>query len=58
MIIFSFSLYGHLDMYTKGMIENAKIINKHFPSARIQIYIADDVPNDTIINLIKIPMKQ
>ena len=44
MIFFSFSLYGTLDMYTKGMIENVKIINIRFPNAIIQIYIADDVP--------------
>lgn len=46
MIFFSFSLYGTLDMYTKGMIENVKIINVRFPNAIIQIYITDDVPLD------------
>ena len=44
MIFFSFSLYSTLDMYTKGMIENVKIINIHYPTAIIQIYIANDVP--------------
>jgi hypothetical protein len=55
MIFFSFSLYGTLDMYTKGMIENVKIINRRFPNAIIQIYIADDVPNDIKNTLLGMP---
>ena len=33
-------------MYTKGMIENAKILSRHFPDARVQVYVADDVPSE------------
>ena len=42
-------------MYTKGMIENAKILGIRFPDARIQIYTADDVPNDIVCQLSEIP---
>jgi len=45
-IVFSFSLYGAQKKYTEGMIRNAKMITARFPAARIQIYLADDVPAD------------
>ena len=44
MLFFTFSLYGENKIYTEGMIRNASILAKQFPSCRIQIYIADDVP--------------
>jgi len=37
------------------MIENANILSRHFPNARVQIYIADDVPNEIIGRLLEIP---
>jgi hypothetical protein len=55
MLFFSFSLYGSADIYTKGMIENAKILSGRFPDARIQIYAAQDVPADVIRILSEIP---
>jgi hypothetical protein len=66
MIVFSFSLYGSADMYTKGMIENAKLLSRHFPDARVQVYTADDVPSDIIrvlsdipqVRIIRVPRKK
>jgi hypothetical protein len=55
MIFFSFSLYGLIDMYILGMVENIKIINSKFPNARIQIYIADDVTINIKNNISKLP---
>lgn len=43
-ILFSFSLYGNQDKYTKGMIANCQLIKERFPSARIIIFLANDVP--------------
>ena len=42
-------------MYTKGMIENARILHMRFPDARIQIYAADDVPTDILQHLSDMP---
>jgi hypothetical protein len=55
MIVFSFSLYGNELMYTKGMIENTKLINRFYPEACIQIYIADDVSQETVAALSALP---
>jgi hypothetical protein len=55
MIIFSFSLFGTHAMYNRGMIDNATILAARFPEARVQIYIADDVPTDTAWTLSTIP---
>jgi hypothetical protein len=44
MIYFSFSLYGTLDKYTRGMIANMEIIRDRFPTVHVAVYIADDVP--------------
>lgn len=55
MIVFSFSLYGNADMYTKGMIENANILSRHFPDARVQVYAANDVPSEILRQLSEIP---
>lgn len=43
-IVFAYSLYGDKPTYTYGMIANAKILKEKFPDARVQVYIADDVP--------------
>jgi len=51
----SFSLYGNDPMYTRGMIINANTIIQRFPFFRTQIYIADDVPQETITTLENIP---
>ena len=37
------------------MIENATILSRHFPDARVQIYAADDVPTEIIRRLSEIP---
>jgi hypothetical protein len=55
MIIFSFSLFGTQALYNRGMIENAKILATRFPDARVQIYIAEDVPANTAWTLSTIP---
>lgn len=43
-VVFSFCLYGDQPTYTHGMLANARMLNTRFPEARVQIYIADDVP--------------
>ena len=55
MIYFSYSLYGSQDKYTKGMIENAKILKDVYPDACVQVYIADDVPKETVDILSEMP---
>jgi hypothetical protein len=50
-VVFAFSLYGDKRKYTEGMVANAHQISERFPNARIQIYVADDVPADTIEKL-------
>lgn len=51
MIYFSFSLYGKKDKYNRGMIANAEILRVRFPTARVVVYAADDVPATTIETL-------
>ncbi len=46
MIIFSFSLYGTSPKYTRGMICNAQQLAISFPAARVNVYIASDVPSN------------
>ena len=46
MIVFSFSLYGSAPKYTRGMICNAQQLAISFPAARVNVYIASDVPSD------------
>lgn len=48
MKVFSFTLFGSLDRYCKGMIINIKEIEKRFPDFYIWIYIANDVPQTYI----------
>lgn len=43
-ILFSYCLYGDNPKYTRGMVINAQQIQKRFPAAIVQIYIASDVP--------------
>ena len=50
-ILFSFSLYGTGRKYTEGMIRNCEIIAYRFPTARVHIYAADDVPVSVIERL-------
>jgi len=50
-LVFSFSLYGSNKKYTEGMVINARQISERFPSARIHIYIADDVPSEIVEKL-------
>jgi len=55
-IYFSYSLWGSLPKYTRGMIINSQILYKLFPESVIQIYVAEDVPADIIKNLLEIPI--
>ena len=50
-VVFAFSLYGSKKKYTEGMIINSQQITARFPNARIQIYVADDVPKDVVERL-------
>lgn len=43
-IVFSFTLFGSLDKYCKGMLRNVEEIHKRFPEAHIWIYVGNDVP--------------
>lgn len=47
--VFSFTLYGDLDRYCKGMVCNVEEIEKRFPDFEIWIHTGDSIP-DTIIN--------
>lgn len=48
MKVFSFCLYGTRDKYCLGLIENIKIINEYFPSWKVFVYYASDVPNEIL----------
>lgn len=50
-IVFSFSLYGDNPKYTWGCLENAKIIQRRFPSALMFVYTAASVPVDIVDKL-------
>lgn len=43
--VFSFCLYGSGDKYVLGMIENLKLIAKHFPDFETWIYLGSGVPD-------------
>lgn len=49
MIVFSFTLFGSLDKYCKGMLRNVEEIHKRFPEAFIWVYVGNDVP-ESIMN--------
>jgi len=54
-VIFSFCLYGDKPTYTRGMIANAHGLRERFPTARVQVYIAEDVPVDIRTELASLP---
>lgn len=54
-VCFSFSLFGSNKKYTEGMVINAQQISARFPSVRIQIYVANDVPSDIVTRLEAFP---
>jgi hypothetical protein len=54
-VVFAFSLFGNKKKYTEGMIANASSITKRFPDARVQVYIANDVPLDIVDRLSQYP---
>ena len=54
-LVFAFSLFGDKRKYTEGMVVNARQISARFPDARIQVYIADDVPADISVRLSNYP---
>jgi hypothetical protein len=45
--IFSFSLYGNDRKYTRGLLENIKLINSKYPLWHIWVYLGDDVTTET-----------
>lgn len=51
MIYFSFSLYGALPKYTRGMIANVEILQRRFPAARVAVFVANDVPSEIVDTL-------
>jgi hypothetical protein len=55
MIYFSFSLYGTLPKYTRGMLANVEILQRRFPDACVAIFTADDVPCEIIETLHSYP---
>lgn len=42
--VFSFCLYGSLEKYCRGMLENIKLIDEYFSDFEIWIYLGSDVP--------------
>jgi hypothetical protein len=51
MLYFSFSLYGGNPKYTHGMLANVEHLSNRYPTARVAIYIADDVPQHIVDKL-------
>jgi protein O-GlcNAc transferase len=47
-IAFSFCIYGDSPKYCQGLVENLEIINEHYPSYYIYIYIYENVPQEYI----------
>jgi|LauGreDrversion4_2_1035121.scaffolds.fasta_scaffold350434_2 hypothetical protein len=45
--IFSFSLFGNDRKYTRGLLENVKLITHKYPLWHIWIYLGDDVTSET-----------
>ena len=54
-VVFTYSLFGSKKKYTEGMVVNAQQLAIRFPKARVQIYIADDVPEDVVTRLSSVP---
>jgi len=47
--VFSFSLFGEPNpLYYDGIIGNIELINKHYPTWLIFVYIGNDVPNEFV----------
>lgn len=55
MKVFSFTLFGSLEKYCKGMVRNIEEIEKRFPDFYIWIYVANDVPQSYIDEFHKHP---
>lgn len=49
--VFSYSLFGTLDKYCKGMLRNVEEITKRFPDAEIWVYCGTDVPESILSSL-------
>lgn len=49
--VFSFTLFGGLDKYCKGMIRNVEEITRRFPTAEIWIYCGNDIPEGILKRL-------
>jgi hypothetical protein len=49
--VFSFSLFGSAQKYSKGLLENVHIINKYFPEWHTYIWIGDGVSEDILVEL-------
>ena len=45
--IFSFSLFGNDKKYTRGLLENVKLITHKYPLWHIWIYLGDDITSET-----------
>lgn len=54
-IVFSFTLFGSLDKYCKGMIRNVEEITKRFPTAEIFVFCGNDIPNSILESLQSCP---
>lgn len=55
-IVFSFTLFGSLDKYCKGMVRNVEEITKRFPSAEIWIFCGNDIPDGILAQLKASPL--
>ena len=49
--VFSFTLFGSLDKYCKGLLRNIELIHEFFPDFETWVYIGNDVPVNILDSL-------
>lgn len=49
--VFSFSLFGSAEKYTKGLFKNIELINQYYPDWFIYVSIGDSVSEETLLLL-------
>jgi hypothetical protein len=49
--VFSFTLFGDVDKYCKGLLRNIEIIQKEFPDFQTWVYLGNDIPVDILNTL-------
>jgi hypothetical protein len=54
-LLFAFALYGDHDKYTRGMIENCRLVAEHFPHSFVGIALGSDVRKEIVAQLEAMP---